>query len=256
MRDKPLQRTAPRADADAEPVSQEGGLVRAPEVSVDIDSKGSMSLGPWIRSRRKTLGLNQMELGERLGLSQMQVSQWETLRMRCRRTTGDDDRPHDATGEDPAVQEPLRIHADGVKDEYGEHHQDAAAQGDEDHVDEPLPGEAHVVHALVMAPPGAARVPDSDGEPERHGQVKSRQHLRVSPGGERKEAPGQGAHDERRRQHPAASGVQARLPREEPGEEGEDEEAEVPDVEGLRGTPTVFEAQPEAVSYTHLTLPT
>jgi len=95
MRDKPLQRTAPRADADAEPVSQEGGLVRAPEVSVDIDSKGSMSLGPWIRSRRKTLGLNQMELGERLGLSQMQVSQWETLRMRCRRTPGEADYPWD-----------------------------------------------------------------------------------------------------------------------------------------------------------------
>jgi len=37
-----------------------------------------MSLGQWIRSRRKTLGLNQAELGERLGLSQMQVSQWET----------------------------------------------------------------------------------------------------------------------------------------------------------------------------------
>src|SRR5660398_195752 len=76
------------------------------------------------------------------------------------------------------------------------------------------------------------------------------------PRGERKEVHGQGAHDERRRQHPAARGVQATLPREEPGEEGEDEEAEVPDVEGLRGTPTVFEAQPEAVSYTHLTLPT
>src|SRR5680860_1200419 len=77
MRDKPLQRTAPRADADAEPVSQEGGLVRAPEVSVDIDSKGSMSLGPWIRSRRKTLGLNQMELGERLHRI-LRVSHWDT----------------------------------------------------------------------------------------------------------------------------------------------------------------------------------
>jgi len=33
-----------------------------------------MFLGQWIRSRRKVLGLNQAELGERLGLSQMQVS--------------------------------------------------------------------------------------------------------------------------------------------------------------------------------------
>lgn len=37
-----------------------------------------MSTGDWIRQERKARGWNQTELGERLGVSQVQVSQWET----------------------------------------------------------------------------------------------------------------------------------------------------------------------------------
>gem|GEM_PF-3080363 len=44
--------------------------------------RGSMSLSRWIRGRRKALGLNQAEPSTCLGLNQMQVSQWESLRMR------------------------------------------------------------------------------------------------------------------------------------------------------------------------------
>ena len=108
------------------------------------------------------------------------------------------------------LQEPLRRQADGAEDEHGEHHQHAAAEGDEDVVDEPLAGEAHVVHALVVIAPARRRRTRSPRPATARWAGAGPPAPRVSTGCERHEVHGQGARDERRRQ--PEPGPRARAP--------------------------------------------
>ena len=105
--------------------------------------------------------------------------------------------PHGSTHDPTSLP---HFEVDGLEDELGEAHEDAAAESDQGVVDEPLTGEADEVHTPVMVSPPTADVGVAHRQPQRDRQVKGRQDLGVPSGLEGQHIDDHRGRDERQSQ--------------------------------------------------------
>ena len=143
----------------------------------------------------------------------------------------------------------VRVHLDG-----GEHHErkageDAPAERDEHVVDGQLAREPHEVHAPTVGEPAASDIREADGQPQGDWQVQNGQHLSVAARGEGEDVGEHSPGREGQREPEAADNVRPALPHEVDGEQREDEQAGVPEVERRH---FVIRAEPKTEQRRHL----
>src|SRR5215203_5490687 len=143
----------------------------------------------------------------------------------------DHDGPHRAARQQPRLEEGLDVDPDGLEDDPHGRHEDGAAEGDQDVVDEELAREPDEVHAAPNLAPPAARVRDAHYQPERDRQVQRRERLGVAFRGEAIDVGEYARRDERDGQPAESLGVEPPFPDEIAGQEGQHEETQIAGVE-------------------------
>ena len=129
------------------------------------------------------------------------------------------------------LEEGLGLDPDGLEEHPHERHEHAAAEGDQDVVDEQLARESNEVHAARDLVPTAAGVGDPHDQPERDRQVQRREHFGAAS---RLEGIDIGEHTRREKRpgEPAdGAGGEPPLPDEVAGQQWQHEEARIPGVE-------------------------
>ena len=143
------------------------------------------------------------------------------------------------------------VDPDGLEGAEHERDQHAAAEGDEDEVDEPFAGEADEVHAPARRAPVVGHIGQTDHEPQRDRQVDAGQRPATASLGERVDVGRHGAEREQRHQDPDQRAPGLPAPGQEGRQPGQREQAEVRRVERA----VLVEAQPEQLRHLDRTPP-